>query len=202
MARPHLLGLPRELRDIILQDVVPERLRLVHSTYEDNVDFLNHNGIMLANRQLRNETIDTVYRRSTTTIILSRKSRIPLLVSPDYEHLRQSIQKLVIQTEYEKRTRRRISPSLKRNKYVDDGISFMRIIRCMPALREIVCEIRWTPCVTASVLLPDARESMLREFKRVTIKGEAVPGWELEDRVVDSTRWMKNWSGLLIARKI
>ncbi|OAK94625.1 hypothetical protein IQ06DRAFT_80033 [Phaeosphaeriaceae sp. SRC1lsM3a] len=179
MARPHLLGLPRELRDIILQDVVPERLRLVHSTYEDNVDFLNHNGIMLANRQLRNETIDTVYRRSTTTIILSRKSRIPLL-----------------------RTRRRISPSLKRNKYVDDGISFMRIIRCMPALREIVCEIRWTPCVTASVLLPDARESMLREFKRVTIKGEAVPGWELEDRVVDSTRWMKNWSGLLIARKI
>lgn len=202
MSYPHLLGLPQELRDIILEYVVPEQIKLKHSSYEDNMDFINKNGIFLANHQLRIEATESFYRRRTTTIIWSRKSRVPFLICPDYERLRQTLQKLVMQTEYERRTRVRHLLSLRRNEYVDDGISFMRIIRCMPALREIVCEIRWTPCVTASVLLPDAKEIMLLQFRRATTGGEDVVGWEMEERVVDATRWMKSWSGLLIARKI
>lgn len=202
MAFPHLLSLPRELRDIILQYVVPDRIKLVHSTYEDNANYLSNNGILLASRQLRIEAIDCFYRQPSTTIIWSRQSRVPIFTCPDYERLRQTVQKLVIQTEYERRTRVRHLLSLTRNNDVDDGISFTHIIRRMPALREIVCEIRWTPCVTASVLLPDAKEIMLLQFRRATTGGEVVVGWEMEERVVDLTRWMNSWSGLLIARKI
>jgi hypothetical protein len=202
MAYPHILGLPRELRDIIIQYVVPDRIKLIHSTYDDNVNYLRKNGILLTNHQLRIEAIDCVFRQPSTTIIWSRRSRVPILTCPDYERLRQTVQKLVIQTEYERRTLVRHLLSLKRNTDVDDGISFIHIIQRMPALREIVCEIRWTPCVTASVLLPDAKEIMLLQFRRATTGGEDVVGWEMEERVVDATRWMKSWSGLLIARKM
>ncbi|KAH7410478.1 hypothetical protein DE146DRAFT_645062 [Phaeosphaeria sp. MPI-PUGE-AT-0046c] len=201
MAYSHLLSLPRELRDIIFEHAVPKRIELIHSSYEENVNFFNNNGILLANQQLRNEAIEAVYRGPYTTIIWSRKSRIPFLVCPDYLRLRQNVQKLVLRTEYRKLARTRHILALRRNECLDDGLSLMHIIQCMPALREIVCEISWTPCVTASVLLPNAKEIMTAQLRRATIGGEEVVGWELEDRIVDSTRWMKNWSGLLIARK-
>jgi len=204
MADPSFLGLPLELRHIIYLYILPQRLQLVAPGCESSLKYWNKISILLVNHQLREEAIDTLKRAlPTRTIVLQRPTGggpIPVLVSSEYTGFRERIVNMVIRTPFHLDDRWSFSLSSKSPEHT--RMCLFRLLRHMPALRNITCEITWdlqgswSPSPT--VLLPHLRQRMLEEFRRVTISQIELPGWDVGYQVKDLTRWKNERSGVVI----
>jgi hypothetical protein len=193
MTRLHFFSLPRELRDIIYRHVLPAYITLVEG-WERNL------GLLLVSHRLRSEMLDAFYTRLPHMTIISPNTAPALLPdSPNYTLLRQKIEKLVIQRGVEKQIRTDFTfvP------ITGQQATWLppQIFQCMPALREITYEITWDSKGSPSVLLPSLKDSVLRELRNVTLGQDRLIGWDVECRIVDTTRWRIEWSGVVVLKK-
>jgi hypothetical protein len=201
MADMYLLSLPRELRDLIYSYILPVRIQLVHAACERSLAFHDTNGILLASQQLRSEALDAFYRLlPETTVLALQDAQAPFLVSPRQARLREMTQNLVIQTTYQKRNLHYFALSPMCNQKTDLYIS--HILKSMPALRKITCEVAWEPREPPAVLLPRIREQVLTVLRWITLGNDTPMGWDVECKIRDATRWKNDWSGLVILRKM
>jgi hypothetical protein len=198
----NFFNLPRELRDVIYVFVIPEvNLTGPRIKGQDRIpNFFSTNGILLANHQMRREAKETFWRLlPSTTVTIAPKTHMYCLISPAYARLRRTTQYLVVQMEqYNHRlpifTLAESTPQMRFP--LDNTKGYIaHIIRVMPALRQVTCDIEWKPHNTPSVLLPRERDDMLRELRRVTTGGDPMIGWEVKCYIVDATRWKKECSG-------
>jgi hypothetical protein len=195
------LDLPRELRDIVYQYVISERVQLVQPGCKDS---LESNGILLANHQLREEYLYTLRTiLPATTVVLHRHpgdNSYSVLASPAYTGFRQNITNLIVRLPFRKRNVNFFSLLRKSEQHTD--IYIRRLLDCMPALRIVTCEITWEPNYAQTVLLPRIRERMVDELRRASIgPEELLEGWHVECQIRDATRWKNEWSGAVILTK-
>jgi hypothetical protein len=202
MTGTNFFDLPRELRDVVYEYVIPDvNLTWPRNKGQDRTpNFFTTNGILLANHQLRRESKETFWRLlPKTTVTIAPKTHMYCLISPAYARLHRTTQDLVVQMEQYNHCLPTftLAESTPQTGFpLDDSKGYMaHIFRVMPALRQVTCEVEWKPHNTPSVLLPRERDDMLRELRRVTTGGDPMIGWEVECYIVDATRWKKECSG-------
>lgn len=191
----HFFSLPRELRDIIYFNVLPDHVTLVEEGWE------RHIGLLLASRQFRNETLEAFYLRlPRTTVVIPPTACALFPDSPQYAQFRQRAKRVVIRRQVQKPD----TPDFVLNTIGSDGVTLHcpKVFDDMPALRVIIFEIAWNSTTCPSVLLPGLKRRMLDEIRRVTVGGDKLAGWKMECQVKDATRWKIGWSGVMILRKI
>jgi hypothetical protein len=191
----HLFSLPRELRDIIYFYVLPDHVTLVEEGWDRDI------GLLLANRQLRIETLETFYLRLPRATIVVPPTACDLFPSSlQYAPFRERAQRVVIQRQVQKLD----TPEFVLHTMGRDGATLhcSKVFEHMPALREITYDIAWKSAASPSILLPSLKRRMLNEIRRVTVGEDKLAGWEIECQVKDATRWKIGWSGVVKLRKL
>ncbi|KAH8724414.1 hypothetical protein GQ44DRAFT_278120 [Phaeosphaeriaceae sp. PMI808] len=144
MAEINLMCLPRELRDLIYAYILPKHIRSAQPSCRVSWKFANINGILLVNHQLRSESLEAFYRNlSQATIVAPSDACVPSLTLPTYARLRNKIQNFVFQWMYGRRKTQTFS--LKPTSSGETGRYLSRVIRSLPALQWVTCEITREP---------------------------------------------------------
>jgi hypothetical protein len=193
MAHIHFFSLPRELRDIIYSYVLPEHIKLAEG-WEGSL------GLLLVSHRFRSETLDAFYTRLPQMTIVSPNTALTVLPgSPKYTLLWQKTEKLLVQRSMEKRNQPDFAFMPIASQHADWHPP--QIFQCMPALREVTYEIAWDSRGSPSILLPSLKDRVLRELKETTLGQNSLIGWDVECRIVDSTRWRIEWSGVVALKR-
>lgn len=196
------LDLPRELRDMTYAYVLPSTMQLVTPGCDSALEFSNKNGILLANRQTRDEALEALHRSPpSVTIVTHHNALLSRLVSPDCIMFRQKIVTLIVRTEYGLEEFPHPHYFLRRKSEEHTKIYIHRVIESMSALQHITCEVGWLPNQPPAVLLPLARAHMLGQIRAATLGFDPFTDWVVECHVRHATRWRNEWSGIVLLIK-
>jgi hypothetical protein len=200
--RATLLGLPRELRDLIYQLAIPSRLILFNPYKANGLHewrssmFVKENGIFFTNRQLRSEALAALARPPPTVhITASEHALMPPLRAQEYTFIRENLQTMNTNIRFH-RIDRDAEPFMQHLAgWV--GQDVLTVGQHFPRLRTVCIGGSWSG-VHESIMFESVKRQILSNVEK-TVIGDVKEklnnlGWSIQSSMNNPPRWNAMWS--------
>ncbi|KAF2134359.1 hypothetical protein P153DRAFT_380176 [Dothidotthia symphoricarpi CBS 119687] len=181
MAEHSLLGLPRELRDMIYSLVLPKRVRLARRASTKSHAFYDNHGILLVNHQLRAEALDALLPHTTFIISADEDSRT--LETRDCPN-RARMKNLLIKVWCKKRNLHDFALSHVSGLWSTTTLGDLHVT--LPGLEKVVFDLSWKVEAPWCSWTRHTREWML-QYLRDSVEAQRIwTGWDADYALDDS----------------